>query len=355
MVQYFLLIVGSVLFSFACQRSSGVGSDVGDSDTSTTSDGYPPTDSNEADTGSGIDSGSMDTQTLIDTEKSIAADTQTEPEHSSESESAGADTVLDTGLDTALLPEPAVNEWILIEGGSFEMGYDGTSPTTKPEHTVTVPSFEMQKTEVTVYQYRQCVDAGVCSAPHSEDDLDECRPYWGDNNWTMPEKRNYPVNCIDYTQARSYCEWLGGHLPSEAEWEYAASGGGQDIRYPWGNDAPSCENVAAGGGLESPEDCWSFEQPVCSKTMGNTVHGLCDMAGNYEEWTADRIDIFWGYDSAPVDGTARINDDYEYAVTRGGSYRTPGSYLTVYTRSYAEVAATDAVSITVRCARVLQQ
>ena len=122
--------------------------------------------------------------------------------------------------------------------------------------------------------------------------------------------------CVDWDQAKAYAEWVGGRLPSEAEWEYAARSAGKSRKYPWGNEAPSCERTVMNlGGWGCGRDAtW----PVCSKTAGNTEQGLCDMAGNVWEWTQD-----WYHDSyngAPTDGSAWESPTGSHRVNRGGSW-----------------------------------
>ncbi len=193
-------------------------------------------------------------------------------------------------------------EWVAIPSGTFMMGSD-LSESEQPVHQVSVPPFEMTMTEVTVRQFQACVDAVICSKP---DKGEYC-------NWGVAGREDHPVNCVDWQQAVDFCAWAGGRLLSEAEWEYAARSGGQDITYPWGNDPASCTYAVInewewGCGLDST---WA----VCSKMAGNTAQGLCDMAGNVMEWVQD-----WyhdTYDGAPTDGSA-WEDGGTHRVNRGG-------------------------------------
>jgi formylglycine-generating enzyme required for sulfatase activity len=204
-------------------------------------------------------------------------------------------------------------DWVAIPGGRFEMGstrYDDEQPV----HEVTVSSFEMLHTEVTVAQYTACVTAAACSEPWA---------YHANCNWTGPGIEDYPINCISWVQSRDFCYWAGGRLPTEAEWEYAARSGGQPITYPWGNDEPSCffavmNDNGWGCGLNRT---WE----VCSKLPGNTTQGLCDMAGNVWEWVRD-----WYHDSyvdAPNDGSAWEDPAGTKRVIRGGRFYDTGDYL----------------------------
>jgi len=147
---------------------------------------------------------------------------------------------------------------------------------------------ELTRSEVTVAQYRACVEAGKCSAPNTG----------GTCNWNQTGREAHPVNCVDWNQATAFCAWAGGRLPTEEEWEAEASDGGKR-QFPWGDEQVSCERAiwSQGGTGCGKNGTW----PVCSKPAGNSVSGLCDMSGNVWEWT-----------SSP-EGSAR--------VVRGGSWR----------------------------------
>jgi len=218
-------------------------------------------------------------------------------------------------------------EWVNIEGGTFLMGSAQTLPFTPmagysdseyelPQHEVTVQSFKMSKTEVMVEQYGICVDAGVCSEP-TDSDIQVDAEY----NWGVPGRENHPVNGVDWHQASDFAAWLGGRLPSEAEWEYAARSRGQDIVYPWGNREPTCEYAVMNIDAISYNYCgYESTMEVCSKPLGNTVQGLCDMAGNILEWVEDG----WheDYSGAPSDGQPWMDSlHFGWRVVRGGNWK----------------------------------
>jgi formylglycine-generating enzyme required for sulfatase activity len=208
--------------------------------------------------------------------------------------------------------QPTTVQWVTIPGGSFSVG-SNWYPDERPAHRVTVATFQMGKTEVTVGQYRRCVQAGRCTAPDSGN---YC-------NWGKARREDYPVNCVDWAQARAFATWAGGRLASEAEWEFAARSGGKNQKYPWGDEEPTCRRAVMQGdklgcGLE---DTW----PVCSKRAGNSAQGLCDLAGNVWEWVQDVYHDT--YQGAPTDGTAWEIPAGTDRVGRGGCWQNGGGGL----------------------------
>ncbi len=227
-------------------------------------------------------------------------------------------------------------EWVAIPGGTFMMGSD-VYDWEQPVHQVDVPAFVMTMTEVTVAQYRTCVDAGACTSPDQGG--------WYDN-WGAAGREDHPVNSVDWFQAVDFCTWVGGRLPSEAEWEYAARGGGQDITYPWGEDSPSCTYaVMDDGGWGCGLD---LTWVVCSKTAGNTAQGLCDMAGNVWEWVQDWYHS--DYNGAPSDGSAWETPSGSSRVVRGGSFGNVADFLRASYRFDVDPSV-RAGGLGLRCAR----
>lgn len=108
----------------------------------------------------------------------------------------------------------------------FEMGR-GAPGSDDQKHTVVLSKpFCMDATEVTVAAYRECVEAGKCTVPQLRDINANYRSEY--------DRKNHPVNMVNYKQAKAYCEAQGQSLPTEAQWEYAASHGEGRV-YPWGN------------------------------------------------------------------------------------------------------------------------
>ncbi|MDJ0761978.1 MAG: SUMF1/EgtB/PvdO family nonheme iron enzyme [Myxococcota bacterium] len=197
--------------------------------------------------------------------------------------------------------------WIEIQGGAYQMGSEDVTSEQEPIHDVTIQDFAMTKTEITVGQYAACVEADVCSYPGLS---------WF-CNWRDIIYEHHPINCVDWDQALSFCDWIGGRLPTEAEWEYAARSGGKEQLFPWGNKEPSCDYAIMDSTGEGCERIHTW--PVCSKTAGNSDQGLCDLSGNVLEWVAD----CWhsNYNDAPDNGSAWTEEcDSNGRVLRGGGW-----------------------------------
>jgi len=189
-----------------------------------------------------------------------------------------------------------------------------------PHHHVDLGAFEIARTEVTVTQYRSCVAAGACKKP---DTGKYC-------NFHRSDSELHPVNCVDWSRAKAFCAWVGGRLPTEAEWEYAARSGGKARLYPWGEERATCKKAIMDFRREG---CWKERTwPVCSKN-GNTAQGLCDMAGNAWEWVADWYDEGY-YRSSPREDP-KGPPVGSYKVLRGGSFATDASALRTTARGYA--------------------
>lgn len=186
---------------------------------------------------------------------------------------------------------------VVVPSGAFWMGCNKTIDTEcyaeeEPYHLVHLDAYHIDKNEVTINDYSECVLSGYCTVPSTT--YSHC-------DWSKPGKTNNPVNCVTWFQAMSYCTWAGKRLPTEAEWEKAArggcdrNGGVEDCsalsrKYPWGDASPSCSRAVMNEiGGTSGYGCGSGSTSiVCSKSpSGDSPYGLCDMAGNVWEWTAD--------------------------------------------------------------------
>ncbi|MFA6035181.1 MAG: SUMF1/EgtB/PvdO family nonheme iron enzyme, partial [Myxococcota bacterium] len=154
---------------------------------------------------------------------------------------------------------------------------------------------EFTKSEITVSQYKACMNAGKCEIK-SYDEFEDHAGKMNSKccNLGMTGRTDHPINCVSWKQASRFCHWVGGSLPTKAEWTAEATN--NDKReFPWGGDASSCpknratcshavvkENDQDKGGC-GRGSTW----PVCSKPAGNSISGLCDMVGNVGEWMSD--------------------------------------------------------------------
>ncbi|MCE7987773.1 MAG: hypothetical protein DYG89_41950 [Caldilinea sp. CFX5] len=188
--------------------------------------------------------------------------------------------------------------YLYVADGDFTMGStatDAASPREEPQHVVKVAAFWLQQTETTNAQYARCVAAGACTAPTN-------------NRWDDPAYANHPVTDITWQQANAYAAWVGGRLPTEAEWEKACRAG--DSRaYSWGNEPPTAD-------LSNYNNNVGDTMPVGSYPEGAGPLGIVDLSGNVWEWVST-LDALYPYDA--TDG----REDQEATgkrVARGGSF-----------------------------------
>lgn len=203
---------------------------------------------------------------------------------------------------------------------------------------VYLDAFWVDKFEVTNRQYILCVEAGVCSAPYRSHSNTRYG-YFSDETYA-----DYPVINVDHRMATIYCEWVGGRLPTEAEWEKAARG--TDGReFPWGHywsmDKPGNFDVHQG----IDEDYDGDTTPVGSFPEGASPYGAMDMVGNVWEWVAD-----WYHPAIfatePVDNPTgpKYGEDH---IIRGGSYFHGSSLLA--REAYPSWSYIDIIEIGFRC------
>ena len=179
--------------------------------------------------------------------------------------------------------------------GPFIMG-SGTPGS--PQLQVTVSSYWIYSTEVSNQMYAWCVSLGKCAPPNRTDN-----PNFNDSRYV-----NYPVVGVTWQQAADYCSFAHGRLPTEAEWEKAASWDAslkQKRLYPWGDHAPSCD-------LLNFKYCLNRASPVTSYGQGASFYGLYNMAGNVAEWVGDWLQSDYSKavpdtnPAGPQSGTLRV-------------------------------------------------
>lgn len=242
-------------------------------------------------------------------------------------------------------------EMVTVPAGEFSMGCSPgdtrCEADEKPVVKVVVPAFAIDKHEVTVVEYRACVDAGRCKPPKTHARNKYC-------NYAAPGRDAHPVNCVDWDDARAYCAGQGKRLPREAEWEKAARAG-TTTAYPRGPTA-TCREVVANDGQTSGsvkgelDGCGEDGTAPVGSRKPNSL-GIHDMNGNAGEWVAN------GYAPDALAHYARGRLDYPQKspgrVIRGGSWDEPVKNVRSSFRNSKPPVSGEVVygSVGFRCAR----
>jgi formylglycine-generating enzyme required for sulfatase activity len=265
----------------------------------------------------------------------------------------------------------------VVPAGSFYRGYDGTN-FTSTAYPATVSDFRLDTYEITVGRFRKFAAAfkqtmiaqGAGKNPNDAADtgwsttwnthLDasaaaltsalECGTYatWTDTVGAAAHE-SQPLNCLNWFEAEAFCIWDGGRLPTEAEWNYAASAGSEQRVFPWGNTTPGPNSSLEIYG------CYFSGLPTCTGstdiapvgliTGGNGKWGQADLAGNVEEWVRD------AYGAYPLPCTnCSAGPSQVEAVLRGGSFFTDVTTTYASARDEAD-PGTHYLTYGARCAR----
>ncbi len=206
---------------------------------------------------------------------------------------------------------PVDSGMAIIPSGPYTIGTDDRDPRlvhARPAHVVTLDSFGIDRTEVTIGAYAGYVATGRAPAP-----------------WAAVTDSALPVTGVLYAEAANYCAWKheGGRLPSEVEWEAAARG--RDARlYPWGNAWDQGRVNTASGRM-------GRVVPVGGFGDGRTPEGVGDLIGNVWEWTSTP--------AAPYPGSSAPPPAAGLYVIRGGAYNSYDNIATAVFRGLASPAA----------------
>jgi serine/threonine-protein kinase len=216
---------------------------------------------------------------------------------------------------------------VYVPKGIFTMGSNFGDPDEQPVRDVYMDAFWIDQTEVTYSMF---------------------------SHFAPARSGRYPVNNVSWEQAAAYCAWVGGRLPTEAEWEKAARGP-EERTYPWGNQLPAGD-LANFADLRSRlnwedtsvDDGYGNTAPVGSYPAGASLYGALDMAGNVAEWVNDWYSETY-YSTAPL-----INPpgpaEGDYRVIRGGSwYSTAAGVRSADRAWYIPEGGTDYTGF--RCAQ----
>jgi formylglycine-generating enzyme required for sulfatase activity len=224
---------------------------------------------------------------------------------------------------------------VAVAGGELAMGKTETGKAYSPEHKVTLKAFSVDRTEVSVAQYKACVDCGVCKPPLRDGSNTGREPYYGNESYA-----NYPAIYIGWIDAKAYCEGIGKRLPTEAEWEMAARGSAGN-EYPWGSTAPT----PADANFQSAAN---DTLPVTDYEKGKSPCGALNMAGNVWEWVADSYDPSYYSSSPTADPKGPATSVIK--ATRGGGFNSTADNLKTYVRvGNVETAAFSYLGF--RCAK----
>ena len=257
------------------------------------------------------------------------------------------------------------SEMVIVRGATFHFGAEavwaGPTPGSSsfgptPDGVVmTVATFAIDRTEVTVRAYRACVQSGACPAQPDGTTVDDC-------TYNRADFDAHPINCVGFDDAKAFCAWSGKRLPTEAEFELAERG--VNARpFPWGEAPPtpkhlnacdeSCvrEGAKRGSTFSSlwastgGDDGWPFTAPVGSYPDGASPYGVLDLAGNVEEWTSDP------WNSVGATAPLTTTPGYEDYVVRGGSWDLGTIDMFCGTRRSAAASTTRTSWLGFRCAR----
>lgn len=227
---------------------------------------------------------------------------------------------------------------VLIPAGRFQMGRSQVTSDDatrmrpqillddRPVHKVTLRAFYLDAKEATHDKYEAFVKAKGHRQPY----------HWLDGKVPEGMARTAIYN-VDWNDAKAYCEWTGGRLPTEAEWEYTARAGLEQKVYPWGDkpDAKAARYATEAGPGEPGQHAAN-------------AYGLFDMAGNMAEWTSDWFDREY-YKNSPVENP-KGPEAGQYKVIRGGAWSDPATRITVFFRNWVRPSQRSA-NIGFRCAR----
>ncbi len=245
-------------------------------------------------------------------------------------------------------PTSKIGEMLRVEGGAFEMGarrFPFTYDNEQPPHIVELEDFRIDKFPVTNQEYAAFIESNgyqtrsLWSAEGwawKEENKIDSPLYWlfvkdgnGDASsnirWRVRElfeesdlKLNHPVTGVSWYEAESFARFVGKRLPTEAEWEKAASWNGATStksRFSWGDQLPDGDQANFG-------NLYWGTTPVDAFPKGESAYGCLDMTGNVWEWTATVFQPYAGFAAFPYPEYSELWFDTDHRVLKGGSWAT---------------------------------
>lgn len=213
--------------------------------------------------------------------------------------------------------EPVREEMVSIPAGPFIRGTDHGGFDERPQRTLVLDAFAIDRYEVTNFQYQQFVDA----TGHRKSGP----PSRYAKNMSKMRGLNQPVVYVSWDDAEAFCRWKAKRLPTEAEWEKAMRGTDGRL-WPWGDvEQPNGANWAR------VQDGYDVAAPVGAVLTDASPYGVMDGAGNVMEWVGD-----WYAETYFKDAPEQNPQSPEYGTyraLRGGGYATTGADIRITSRS----------------------
>lgn len=251
-----------------------------------------------------------------------------------EKSTPGTGAEVESVTDSAPGEEPIPDEMVMIPAGPFIRGTESGGFDERPQRTIHLDAFSIDRHEVTNHQYQQF----VLATGHRKPGL----PARYAKSGGKMKGTNQPVVYVSWDDAAEYCRWKGKRLPTEAEWEKAMRGSDGRL-WPWGN-----KEQADGANWARVDDGYEVSAPVGRFQTDKSPYGVMDGAGNVIEWVDDWYDEIY-YKKAPEQNPP--SPEYgTYRVLRGGSYTTTGGDVRITSRSKMMPDFRDE-TIGFRCAR----
>jgi formylglycine-generating enzyme required for sulfatase activity len=253
------------------------------------------------------------------------------------------------GIGSVRASEVDGMQQVFVPAGKFVMGSASQSNSDeRPEHQVSLDDFWIDRTEVSVGQFRRFVEATGHVTQYEQDGQGWI---WNGSGWSAvkgaswqnplgngPLPDNTPVVQVSWNDATAYCDWARRRLPTEAEWEKAARGTNAAL-YPWGNNQPDASLASYNGVLGLV--------PVDSLPSGASPYGALNMAGNAYEWVADWYSDSY-YANSPGQNPKGPKSG-KYKVMRGGSWQLSATALLAFGREVGQPTAGNS-NVGFRCA-----